>query len=193
MGRIARMVNLQIFMRIILLTIVCFIVGSCRPKFKEDPCFSTFNDFENTLGWVDNTCNSSGSATQRFGKDSKGSIHVSNKFPYGYMFRAKFSELSNEPIFRAEVNASCKKNSPAIDSCGLVCSVENNAGQILYWQELNLKEFINETDWFDVNKKFDLSAFSGSENKVNVFVWNHSSAQDIFIDNVSIKFYSVPE
>lgn len=187
------MVNLQIFMRIILLAIVCFTAGSCRPKFKADPCFTTFNDFENTIGWVDHTCNSSGSVTQRFGKDSKGCVHVSGKFPYGYMFRAKFNELANEAIYRAEVSASCKKNSSAIDSCGLVCSIENNAGQILYWQELNLKEFMNENDWFEIEKKFDVSAFSGSENKVNVFVWNHSSSQDIFIDDVSIKFYSVPE
>lgn len=187
------MVNLQIFMRIILVGFIYFIAISCRPKYKSEPCFSTYNDFENTIGWVDINCNNSGSVTQRFGKDSKGCIHISSKFPFGYMFRAKFSELFNEAIYRTEIKLSCKKNSSKLDSCGLVCSIENNTGQILYWQELNLKEFEKEKEWFDLEKKFNVSAFSASENKINVFVWNHSSTQDIFVDDLNINFYSVPE
>ncbi len=188
-----QIVNLQIFMRYFPLIILCALFIGCRPEYKPEACFETYNDYENILGWSDGKCNNTNSITKDFGYESKSCTHISSKTPFGYMFKAKYGEISKDVICRVEISAIGKANSALLDSCGIGCSVENTQGQIVLWQEYSLKEILDLNEWQEVNHVFNISGFNGSENQVNVFFWNHYSSQDFFIDNTAIKFYSCSE
>lgn len=183
------MVNLRILLRTIFILYVVIITYSCRPKYTPDPYFTTFNDYENSIGWSENECNNSATISKSFGNNSKGSVHISKNYSFGYTFKAKLGLLSGDPIAKVVVTSDCKKNCPNLDSCGLVCSITNAEGKIISWQEKKLNVYNNEDDWFEVNSIFLLGGINGLENTVHVFFWNHSSSQDYFIDNTSIKFY----
>lgn len=187
------MVNLQIFRLLFPVILFSLIFIGCRPKYKPEPCFETYNGYEAVIGWVDMGCNNSQSVTENFGYKGKACIHVNAKNPFGYMFRTKFGAVTNELVTQVEVSSVCKKNSIAVDSCVLVCSIENSAGEIISWQEMPLKSELIEGEWREVSHVFRIGGFSGSENRVNVLFWNHSSSQDFFVDDTKIKFYSVSE
>lgn len=184
------MINLGIKSRIILYAVLSWLMFSCRPKYEPGPCFETFNDFENTKGWVDNSCNNAFSITNEFGYNSESCVHISSKSPFGYMFRLKFCDINNPPPSSIDVEFTTKLNSNTSDSCKLVCTIEDQNNQIVFWTEENLEELTDKTEWKVYRKKINFNGFNNADNKVNVFFWNHDSKQEIFVDNMSIKFYN---
>lgn len=181
-------VNLRILIISKLLILGCLIL-SCRPKLEPSSSFETFNDFENSLGWVDPASNNFSSVTHTFGYNSSSCIHLNQKHPFGYMFRLKFFNLK-ERVNCAIVEFDVKLNSPSAKSCVLACTVEDLNDKVINWQEQRMND-LNKEKWIHYSKKFRFDGLDEPENRINIFFWNHDSGQELFIDNVRIKFLRV--
>lgn len=186
------MVNLRIIHRYLCTLVLIIIAVACRPKYSPEPCFATFNDFENIRGWQCKNSENYNSIVFDFGKNSLGSIYLNKNANISVIFNEELYKLTNEKLHSIKIYSDIKHNFTLMDSCCMVCSITNNKDEVLFYEEYNLKPFEQERDWVHISKVYNISEYSQWDYKLRVYFFNKNSSQKIFVDNIGIELYSFP-
>lgn len=170
---------------LIMLTIGSLLLAGCGKKESKEEGVIFNNDFEATLGWIENV-----------NGVVRGEAHSGNFLcktdtlgPYGNTFTLELNKISDKPLKKVSASVWMLKSTDAAEGV-LVIEISNKDKKSLAYISSLTKGVANSThEWTNIEAFSDLTKkdLNNPSNKITV-VFINTSKDRIDIDDVKIKF-----
>jgi hypothetical protein len=166
------------------------LVTGCRPKYEPDPCYTTFNDLEESLGWFPSNANNGITIESGDAYSGNRFVRIRNGHDFGYFFKTQLKELSCRKVSWIKYSTICKKISGGIRDASVVCSVTDSLDRQIEWIEVPLSfKLIERNKWTPIHVRFDISKKFDLKNNVALFIWTKGIGDHILQDDIKIEFF----